>query len=395
MRTDAHPREPLSRLEVDLAALHRNVEAVRALVGPDTVICGVVKKDAYGLGAVPVAHRMVKAGCGMVSVYAPDEAEQLIRGAVTAPILLLYPLRHLGRTDLLYRPASSAKLHLTVHDPEQLEALDAIGRTFGIRLPVHLYIDTGMSRSGLSPAEFSEALATQSDRKYLRTAGVMTHLATADNDPAFAAAQVERFDELLEQHRDAVPADATVHLANSYATLRAHRYHRAMVRPGLMLYGHGISDLAPGGSVIDPAPQLTPVLRWISRLIHVQEYPAGSRVGYGATHTLQRPSTLGIVPVGYGDGYPLGLSNRSAVRVSQAERWHDAPVLGRVNMDQLAVDLTDIDADRDTLHGTEVEVYSNDPDAPNALPRLAELAGSHCYELLCRLSADLPRQYAQ
>ena len=395
MRTDAHPREPLSRLEIDLAALHRNVEAVRSLVGPGVVICGVVKKNAYGLGAVPVAHRMVKAGCGMVSVYGPEEAEQLIQGAVTAQILLLYPLRHLGRTDLLYRPASSGKLHLTVHDPEQLDALDAIGRTFGIRLPVHLYIDTGMSRSGLSVAEFADALASQANRKYLRLAGIMTHLATADNDPAFAAVQVERFDALLEQHRAAIPADATVHLANSYATLRAHRYHRAMVRPGLMLFGYGPSDLAAGGDIIDPLPKLSPVLRWVSRLIHVQEYPPGSRVGYGATHTLQRPSTIGIVPVGYGDGYPLGLSNCSAVRVSVAGRWHDAPVLGRVNMDQLTVDLTDIDAARDTLHDAEVEVYGNDPGAVNALPRLAGLAGSHCYELLCRLGADLPRQYAQ
>ena len=395
MRTDAHPREPLSRLEIDLSAVHRNVEAVRAVAGPDVVICGVVKKDAYGLGAVPVAHRMVKAGCGMVSVYAPDEAEQLIRGAVTAPILLLYPLRHLGRTDLLYRPASSGKLHLTVHDPAQLDQLDAIGRTFGIRLPVHLYIDTGMSRSGLSPAEFGEALATQQGRKYLRTAGIMTHLATADNDPAFAAEQVRRFDTLLEEHRGAIPADATVHLANSYATLRAHRYHRAMVRPGLMLYGYGPSDLVPGGDVIDPPPTLAPVLRWVSRVIHVQDYPAGSRVGYGATHTLQRDSTLGIVPVGYGDGYPLGLSNRGVVRVSVNDAWHDAPVLGRVNMDQLTVDLTDIDAGRDTLHGAEVEVYGNNPDTANALPRLADAAGSHCYELLCRLGTDLPRRYAQ
>jgi alanine racemase len=392
---------PLSRIEVDLTAIDRNVAQVRRLVGPDVTICGVVKKNAYGLGAVTIAHRLVKAGCGMLAVYSPQEAEQLNAGAITTPLLLFYPLRHLARTEGLYRPAVADRLHLTIHDPEQLDQLDQLGRTFGIRLPVHLFVDTGMSRGGLSPKQFAEALASQKQRHYTRIAGVMSHFATAAGDAKRMARQAEKFDVLMEEHRALIPADAVIHLANTYGTLRATRYHRALVRPGLGLYGYGEADLE-GEPQLDPDLRWTPSVRWVSRLIHVGVYPRHAAVGYGATHKLTRKSVLGLVPVGYGDGYPLALSNQSVVRVQHDGRWHDAPVLGRVNMDQLSIDLTDAvkatDAEPGALagahfRGAEVEVYSNDPDAPNALHRLAASAESHCYEMLCRLGADVPREY--
>ena len=177
---------PLSRLEVDLGAIAENVATIRRLVGPDVTICGVVKKNAYGLGASTIAHRMARAGCKMLAVYSPQEADELTAGAVTTPILLLYPLRHLARTEGLYRPAVAERLHLTIHAPDQLEAVDQIGRTFGIRMPTHLFVDTGMSRSGLSAEQFAEALATQKQRRYSRVAGVMSHLATASSDPKVA-----------------------------------------------------------------------------------------------------------------------------------------------------------------------------------------------------------------
>lgn len=391
---------PLSRVEIDLEALSRNVATVRRLVGPDPVICGVVKKNAYGLGAVTIAHRLVKAGCGMLGVYSPDEAQQLNAGAVTTPMLLFYPLRHLARTEGLYRPAVAERLHLTIHDPQQLEELDQLGRTFGIKLPVHLFVDTGMSRSGLSPTQFAEALQTQTNRHYSRIAGVMSHLATAGDDPARAQKQLDTFDKLLKENQDGIPEYALIHLANTYGVLRAPTYHRQLVRPGLGLYGYGEHDLK-GPPHIDPALRWSPTVRWVSRLVQVGTYPRHAKVGYGATFTLKRKSVLGLVSVGYGDGYPLGLSSNdkrcAMVRVAFADGLHDCPVLGRVNMDQLSIDLTDVvkatGVPADALRGAEVEVYSNDPDAPNALHKLAELADSHCYEMLCRLGAHLPRVY--
>ncbi|MEM9420424.1 MAG: alanine racemase [Planctomycetota bacterium] len=394
--------EPMSRIEVGLDALAQNVATVRRLVGLDTTLCGVVKKNAYGLGAVTIAHRLAKAGCEMLAVFSPEEAEQLNSGAVTTPMLLFYPLRHLARTEGLYRPAVAERLHLTIHDPEQLEELDQLGRTFGIKLPVHLYVDTGMSRSGLSPQQFTDVLESQKSRHYTRIAGVMSHLATASGDPKRAQKQLETFDTLLKQHEDDIPEDALIHLANSYGVLRAPTYHRTLVRPGLGLYGYGEHDLV-GEPAIEPGLQWSPTVRWVSRVVQVGTYPRHAKVGYGATFTLKRKSVLGLVPVGYGDGYPLALSSTkercAKVRVRFADAWHECDVLGRVNMDQLTIDLTDLakqlddEADEQTLRGAEVEVYSNDPDTPNALHQLAEQAGSHCYELLCRLGAHVPRVY--
>ncbi|MEM8739684.1 MAG: alanine racemase [Planctomycetota bacterium] len=407
---------PLSRVEVKLDALSTNVAAVRGLLGEGPVVCGVVKKNAYGLGAVTVAHRLTKAGCGMLAVYGPDEAEQLNAGAVTTPMLMLYPLRHLARTQGLYRPAVAGRLHLTIHDPEQLEALDQIGRTFGIKLPVHLYVDTGMSRSGLTETQFGEALAAQPQRRYTRVAGVMSHLATASSDPVRAGKQLDRFDALLDRHRERIPRDALIHLANSYGVLRAPAYHRTLVRPGLGLYGYGEDDLV-GEPAVGRDVRWTPAVRWISRVVQVGGYARHARVGYGATYTLKRKSVLGVVPVGYADGYPLALSSTlercAAVRVritghgnadaggnggaDAAGRWQACPVLGRINMDQITIDLTDLaketGASMPALRGAEVEVYSDDPAAPNALPRLAAAAGSHVYELLTRLGSHLPRVY--
>lgn len=405
---------PLSRVEIDLGAIERNVATVRRLVGPAATICGVVKKNAYGLGATTLAHRLTKAGCDMLAVFSPDEAEQLNSGAVTTPMLLLYPLRHLARTDGLYRPAVAERLHLTIHDPAQLDQLDQLGRTFGIKLPVHLFADTGMSRSGLSATQFAEVLASQKSRHYTRIAGVMSHLATASSDPKRAQKQLDTFEALLKQHEADLPEDALIHLANSYGVLRSPTYHRSLVRPGLGLYGYGEHDLV-GDPAIEPDLRWSPSVRWISRVVQVGVYPRHAKVGYGATFALKRKSVLGLVPVGYGDGYPLALSSTkercAMVRVRfreasadtdagrSAGEWHDCPVLGRVNMDQLSIDLTDVakligdNNDEQTLRGLEVEVYSNDPEAPNALHRLAELAGSHAYEMLCRLGTHLPRIY--
>jgi len=412
-----HAGEP-SWLAIDLARIAANVDAVRRLLksqpgddierpsfrkkgGHRAVLCAVVKKDAYGLGAEAVAHALCKAGCDMLAVYAPQEAEALILKAITCPILILAPLRELQRTDALYRHAVAEKLHIAVHDLDQLKQLTQVGQTFGLRLPVHLYVDTGMSRSGLSESQYAEALHTLTDHKHLRLVGVYSHLAGADGKPDFADTQREAFERLVADHADALPAgDIMLHLANTAGLLRDRAFHFDMVRVGLGLWGYGPDQLAPG-PVIAETPELLHAVRWISRINHVQTYPRRSPVGYGSTHKLKRESVLGIVPVGYGDGYPLALSNKATVRVhdpAEHEPYHDVKVLGRVNMDQLVIDLTDaldprLGRDPRSFIGAMVELISDDPAAPNSVPALAKLAGSHPWELLCRLNPRLKRQY--
>jgi len=410
-----------TRIDIDLGRIERNAKTLRAAVGGDAAtpapkLCAVVKKEAYGLGAVQVAHRLLRAGASMLCVYGPEEAEALVKGAITAPILVLMPVWELKRTDLLYRPAVAETLHLAVHDPQQIDTLNGVGHTFGIRLPVHLYLDTGMSRSGLSREQFDAAvarIAAGGRGAYLRLAGVYTHFATADSDPAFLDAQRQRFCEAVDAHRGTLPGDVIVHAANTFATLRGPAYHFDMVRPGLGLFGYGPGVMAdpPAGGL----PTLEHAVRWVSRVIHVQAYPQSSPVGYGSTARVERRSLLGVIPVGYADGYPVALGNKGVVRLARTDRsgepawWDkkrivDAPVLGRVNMDQIVVDLTDacaafglpIDGQDDRtreLVGAEVELISGDAEAANTVPKLAALADTNAYEILCRLHPNIPRRY--
>lgn len=405
-----------SWLEVDLTRLDNNFQALRRLItppgedpnqaGPKSLasakrpaVCCVIKKDAYGLGAAAVAHRLVKAGSDILAVYSAAEAELLVNKSVSGPILLLSPLRELNRTDALYRPAVAGNLHISIHDPGQLETVSQIGRTFGIKMPIHLYLDTGMGRSGLNGEQFAQIVQNFGKAPYARIAGIYTHLASADDNPDFAYEQLEQFENAIAQQAEHLPDDCVMHIANSFATLRDRRFHLGMVRPGLALYGYGPELLAPG-PILEDAPVLEHTLRWVTRINHVQRYPRWTPVGYGSTHKLKRNSVVGVIPVGYGDGYPLALGNQASVRVilDDSGAYLDAPVLGRVSMDQLSIDLTDApicanEGDIQSLMGATVHIISDDPAAPNSVPNLARLANSHPYDITCRLSKDLPRKY--
>ncbi len=408
-----------SWLEIDLARVERNFQALRELSrppgmasdqagqpgrgpAPRPAMCCVVKKDAYGLGAAAVAHRLVKAGCDMLAVYSPQEAEHLINKSVNGPLLLLSPLRALNRTDPLYRPAVAGNLHISIHDQAQLDTVNQIGRTFGIKMPIHLYLDTGMSRSGLNGEQFAHVLQNMGKLPHVRVAGIYSHLATADSDEDFAYEQLEQFETAIAQQAELIPANCVLHIANSFATLRDRRFHKGMVRPGLSLYGYGPELMS--GPVLAEAPTLEHTVRWVTRINHVQRYPRWTPVGYGCTHKLKRNSVVGVIPIGYGDGYPVALSNLSSVRVllDNQGAYLDAPVLGRVNMDQLSIDLTDAPspavADGGDIHAlmnATVHIISDDPAAPNSVPNLAKLAKTHPYEITCRLSKDLPRKFTQ
>lgn len=389
-----------SWLEVDLTVVEQNFRTLRGAAGGDSPVrvCGVVKKNAYGVGAAPVALRLVRAGCEMLAVFSPEEAEGLLGKGVNCPLLLLMPLRSLHRTDRLYRHAIAGRLHLSLHDVEGLGQIAQLGQTFGFRPPVHVLLDTGMSRSGLSLSQLPSVLGVIRDMRNVRLAGIFTHLATADTDVDFAHHQMGRFEAALAEHEALLGPGVVRHAANTFGTLRDARFHLDMIRPGLGLLGFG-EDLMRGPRLDTPA--LRPCLRWMSRLIHVQRYAKSTPVGYGSTHRLERDSVLGVVGVGYGDGYPVSLGNTAAVRVCVGEggraRWVEAPLRGAVNMDQIVVDLTDAAAEAESgappRPGTLVEVMTSDPTAPNALARLAEIAGTHPYEMLCRLSPTIKRCY--
>jgi len=380
-----------SCLEIDLAQLRENLDHFGKRVGPVVKICGVVKADAYGLGAIPIARCLAISGIEFLAVYSPAQAAVLEESGVVCPMMVLMPIRWSHELVRLERAISQERLHLTIHDEPQLEQVNELGRHFGCRIAVHLHLDTGMSRGGLDVGQLGRILAAAPKCKFIRIAGLGTHFAAADDDPEFSEQQLGRLIDATDPHRAQLPHDLLIHASNTFGVLRDRRFHQTMVRVGLGLYGYGPRLMQYRGEP-DMERDLCPIVRWSSELVHVHNYSQGSPVGYNCTYRLARPSRLGLVPVGYADGYPLSLGGISVVGImSDSTACHVAPVLGKVNMDQIVVDLTDVPFPVDV--GTPVELISSDPDSPYALERLAEQAGSSCYELLCRLSARIPRRY--
>ncbi len=394
-----------SELHVNLDAVRHNVSVIRRIIGDDCAFCAMVKADAYGLGAPRLAKALVRAGADMLAVYTTDQAAELARAAIDAPILLLMPLQDLARTDDLYRAFICGSLHITIHDREHLERIEDLAARYGAVAPVHLEIDTGMNRGGCRPDEAPRLLRRIANARRLHLAGVYTHFAAADADPGRTETQFNEFERILDDCRAMIPDDCLIHAANTYATIRRASYHRTMVRVGLAWAGYGLQFISGGGEIRTEAEALAPVLRWTSSLIHIKRIPAGARVGYGGRWTAQRPTVLGLVPVGYADGYPLGAGctdtrpDGASVGVELADGSIGyVPVIGRVNMDQVAVDLTDLTAlpggpGKQIAVGAPVEVLSPDPAAPNALPRIARVAGTIPHEMICRINPRIRRQY--
>ena len=372
-----------SWIEIDLGKVAANAAVVRRLLAPSgAMMCAVVKADGYGIGADPLVGVLSQCGADMFAVFGADQARALSFRAFTQPLLLMAPVRSLVHPEPLDELIIQQRLHFTIHDLVHLKQVNQIGIDRSAAIPVHLMLDTGMSRSGLSFEQFGAAVKLTHDMPGVELAGLMTHAATAESDDVFLQQQRKRFVTAVEMVDSDLQDDVTLHMSNSAATCRGASYHFDMVRVGLSLlgYDHGLCS------------ELQPVMKWCSKLMHVQSYPAGRVVGYGSTFTLQRQSLLGVVPVGFADGYPLSLSNCGKVKVITSSGSRIVPILGRVNMDQIVLDLTDIASDGVNV-GTTVQVIDDSRDSECSLVKLAELGKTHVYEMLCRLSWHVPRRY--
>lgn len=397
-----------SWLEIDLCKLASNVAWWRQVLQRATPagrapakFCAVVKADAYGMGAGVIAKRVLAAGAQVLAVYDVDQAHALLNQGVRAPILLFMPARPTELSPLLAEAVQQDRLLWTVASAGQAEHLHHLGRSLGHPLQAHLQLDSGMSRGGLDEAALADVLTRSQTWAGLRITGLWTHMAAADNDTDFTHGQLQRFEAMVASHRAQLQSPVCVHAAATYSTLRGHPFHRDMIRIGIGLHGYGpawVTDVSRESLLshdLNSPHRLQPTLRWVAPLIHVSRFPSGRSVGYNRTVRLSRDSILGIVPVGYADGYPLALSNRGscvAIGSPQGSSPLHAPVLGRVNMDQIVIDLTDIPS-ACVRENMDVEVISSDPGSPCSLERLATLANSSCYEMLSRLSGRLPRVY--
>jgi alanine racemase len=332
----------------------------------------VVKANAYGHGAVAVARAALAAGADRLGVICVDEGEQLRRAGITAPILVM------GHT-----PAGEAQrladlsLIPSVVSCEMALALGRVASERGIEVPVHLKVDTGLNRYGLPPREAVDLGRWLRDLAGIRVEGLFTHFASADEgDKSYAVEQHRLFLSVAEQ-LDWVPIR---HVSNTATLLDMPDMSLEMVRPGLGIYG-----CYPSSEVKRSLP-LRPVLSLKSRVARLTPLAPGESVSYGRTWRAPRSSLIGLVMCGYADGLPRALSNRGSVLV----RGRRAPIVGRVCMDMCMVDLSDIP---DVAVDDEVVIIGRQGEEEIAADEVAELCGTISYEILCGISARVPRLY--
>ena len=362
--------------EIDLGRLKHNYTALREQLAPGCRFVGVVKANAYGHGAVPVAQKLEEWGADYLAVGCLGEAAELRQAGVRAPILILGVTLPRYAGELLAWDAAQA-----VGDLETGRALSAAAVAAGRTLTIHVKADTGMSRLGFlcDEAHLDHAageIAALCALPGLRVEGIFTHFSDADGCEAYTMRQFTRFLDLLDKLSARGVTFEIRHCAASAAMLNYPCTHLDMVRPGIALYGH---YPAPGMEYTCP---LLPVMTLKTRVAAVRDLPAGTCVSYGRTATLARDSRLAVLPVGYGDGYFRLFSNGQPVAI----RGKKAPVVGRVCMDLTMVDVTDIPG---VIPGDEAVLYGDAAPVEDG----ADRAGTIQYELLCDVSPRVPRVY--
>jgi len=365
-----------TRAEIDLTAIRDNLRTLRERVGPGVKVLGVVKADAYGHGAVEVSRALEAAGIDMLGVALVEEGVELRSEGVQAPILVM-GLIHAD--DVAH--ALEFDLTPTVDGPATAAEVETRAAELDRTACVHLKIDTGMNRLGVRAEDAADAAAAIGRMEHLVLEGAYTHFACADCDADTTAAQLARFRQALAALRGVGAEPPLVHAANSSATFTLPESHFAMVRPGLALYG-----VHPCRAAEDVP--LRPALALVTRVACLKRVPRGEGVSYGHRWRAARDSLLGVLPVGYGDGYPRALSDGGRVRAA----GRLVPVVGTVCMDATMVDLTDVPEARPGLEVTLIEAESAGPIGAAAV---AEVAGTIPYEILTGIGKRVPRVYRQ
>lgn len=364
--------------EINLANLEHNYRALRGMLPRGCRFVGVVKANAYGHGAIPVAKKLENLGVEYLAVACLDEAVELREAGITAPILMLGPTPSVFADDLLKYDVTQAVQDLN----SAIELSKAVSNT-DKQLKIHIKVDTGMSRLGFLCDEKNIDKAVEEIIKVcalpnLKPEGIFTHFANADGDEEYSMRQLIRFMDVVDKLAAENVEFEIRHCAASAAVLNYPCAHLDMVRPGIALYGHYPDPSCEG---LD-GPGLLPVMTLKTRIVAVRELSAGTCISYGCTHTLHRDSRIAVLPIGYADGMERLLSNQTEMLVHNQR----VPVLGRVCMDMCMVDVTDVP---EAAVGDVATVFG--PDIP--LEEKADTIGTIQYEMLCGVSRRVPRVY--
>ncbi len=368
--------------EVDLEALHYNMEQMRRKISPNTRIMGIIKADGYGHGAVPLGRELE--GIDYVFGYGVATAEEafiLREAGLKKPILVL------GYTfPYAYEELIAKEIRTAVFRYDTLEELASCAKKQGKKAKIHIKVDTGMSRIGIRPDESGLAFIQKAlSYDEVEAEGIFTHFAKADEaDKAPAFRQIDQMSRFIETAEKKTGYRFPLkHCSNSAGILELERANMDMVRAGITLYG-----LWPSEEVSRDSISLHPLLSLKSRLVCVKEVEKGAQISYGGTYTAEKNMRIATVPVGYGDGYPRGLSGKGTVLICGKR----APILGRVCMDQFMVDVENIP---EAKEGTEVTLIGKEGEDRITMEELGALSGRFNYEFACNLGKRIPRVYVK
>jgi alanine racemase len=370
---------PNTWVEIDRAALLANVHSCRQLVGPHCRLLGLVKGNAYGHGLREISTLLLAAGIDMLGVDAVGEAVTLRTSGVTCPVLLIGALPPANIPLLL-----AHQLTPVLVSPEQVQMVGEFARQAACELDVHLKFDTGMHRQGIMWEEFPVLLDLLAKYPGLRVSGVATHLARADEAerPEWTRRQLDQFHHMIATLAAAGIHASVRHAANSAATLLWPETHLDMVRLGIALYGFW-----PGPTVAHASAKkltLCPVMTWKTRVAAVKAVSCGCGVGYGGSYVTTRASRIAVLPLGYYEGYSRSLSNLGQVLI----HGQRAPVCGRVSMNLMTVDVTDIPA---VQPGDEAVLLGQQGTAAIAAEDMAAWLGTIHYEVTTRINPLIAR----
>jgi alanine racemase len=361
--------------EIDLEAIRHNVRLVREFVGPAVAVMAIVKADGYGHGAIEVSRAALYAGASSLGVATVSEGIALRAALPNTPIYHLPPFPPDSAVNVVHH-----RLVPLISDLAGLHHLNVAAERQGAVAELHMEIDTGMGRSGASAEEAFRIASRIREFRSVRLTGCATHFAAAESDPVYTRRQIELFHDALEKVGGMHPY-GVLHAANSPATLLYPESHFHMVRPGLLTYG-----ILPQLPADYNPPTFRPALTLKTWIALIRELAAGASLSYSRTHTLTRPSRIATLPVGYGDGYPRALSNIGEVLVCGRR----APILGRVCMDVMLVDVTDIP---EANACAEVILIGRQGDEQIRVEEIARLVDTTDHDITTRLTSRVERKY--
>jgi alanine racemase len=371
-----------STLHIDLAAIGRNAARFRGGCGPHRAICGVVKADAYGLGAAVIAPVLEAAHWDMLAVHRIDEALALL-DYVHVPLLVLGPVRGLTPLHPLAAALIEGRVHLCVQDEDGLNDARLLGQALGRPIPVHLEVDTGMGR-GVPLVTVARTLRGVLGDARLEAAGVMTHFTAASQLP-LARRQFEQFDRSMLTIRRRLPVGCKRHAAATTATVLEQALHGDMVRIGLGWVGHALG-------VDTPAMHNEPLegaVQWTSRIASIRSVSKGTSLGYGSRFVCPHDMRVAMLPVGYADGLPIqAMGHRFTVLHRNGTCAGQAAVVGVVAMDQVLLDITHLPQTATSI-GSTVQLFDG-----TSLPSFASAMGLQPHHLLTAIGPRVHRRVA-